>query len=157
MNVSKWIASVKQALTYLDDVEESLPFMDNMTSSELVMLGQRLWFIIKRSNKILDRIKVRLREEAGNPHSAVHFDGEDKTHCLVIPQSPVLDVRKDADIKKLKDLLRDDFDIYFEEVVSHHPRKDFDVRTSSCAPDVQQVLFDAVNVNERTHRVVFKD
>jgi len=155
--VGTWIASVKQALTLLGQAEDAAPDVSNVPVADLVILGQRLWWIGKRVNKMLDPIKVRLRAEAQTSQGACRFDAVDGSHCLVIPHSASLNLRKDADVGGLKQLLGDRFPEFFDEVITCRPRKDFQIKTAGCTTDVQAALLESIDMSDRTPRVVFKD
>lgn len=153
----------KQTLDTLNSTQQEVEnSLATMPLDQLVALGQRLWWVVKRANQILDEIKERLRKEATqfpDRGTATHrFESpEDDTHSLVIPSSAHLTISKATDIDKLKADLGPLFDDYFDTVVTYKPRKDFQIAVRKCNPDVQATLLGAVNVNQRTSRVVFKD
>jgi hypothetical protein len=159
----KGIKLAKQTLDTLNSTQQEVDGnISTMPIEQLVVLGQRLWWIVKRANQILDVIKHRLREEATqfpDRGSITHrFEAvEDETHSLVIPSSPQLTINGTTDMDKLKAELGPLFDEYFVTVTTHKPRKDFQVAVRQCDPKVQAILMGAINVNQRTSRVVFKD
>jgi hypothetical protein len=157
MTVQHWITSVKQSLVLLGQAESAQ--LDQMSIPDLVVFGQRLWWVVKRANKVLDAIKVRFRDEAAKvPSDApARFDAPDGSHCLVIPHKASLSMRSDADIQHLKQALGDRFGDYFEEVISYKLRKDFSTRIASCVGPERVALNDAVDQVDRTSRVIFKD
>jgi len=159
MTMLRWLTSAKQALTLLTDTEGVVPEVDNIPVTDLVALGQRLWWMTKRANKVLDAIKVRLRKEAHGHtgEDAWRCDSPEGGHCLVIRNESILNVRKDADIVGLRALLGDRFPEFFQEVVTYKPHKHFQIRTAGCMTDEQAVLLESVDLVDRTPRVVFKD
>lgn len=155
----QWLASAKQALTHLGQVEGVETFLDQLDRTELVALGQRLWWLNKRANKVLDGIKIRLRDEAAaqGGSGTCRFDSPDGSHCLIIPHASSLGLRKDADIEAVKTLLGPRWRDFFDEVITYKPRKDFQNRTAACTPAEQAALLGVIDLSDRTPRVVFKD
>jgi len=157
------IKLAKMTLENLSDTQDEVDgVIDTMPVDQLVSLGQRLWWIVKRANKTLDLIKKRLRDEATlfpDKGTVTHrFEApNDGTHSLVIPSSPQLTINKTTDVEKLKATLGPRFDDFFTTTVRYQPCKDFQLAIKSASPAEQAVLLDAVNVNSRTARVVFKD
>lgn len=151
----QWLEASKKAVMHLDIVEGASSHLDQMDLQSLVEMGQRLWWVVKRANKILDGIKVRFRNEAQHGHA--RFDAPDGSHCLVIPHSAGVTLRKDADIEQVKKILGDRFDLFFEEVVTYKPRKDFTSRVASCPVSEQKLVMHVIDIADRTPRVVFKD
>ena len=152
--------AVKQALHLLSQAEDDLlQTVGTAPVAELIAVGQRLWWIVDRANKILDLIKVRLRQEAAGTPGSSRFDSlpGDSAHALVVPQASSLNVRKDADVSGLATLLGDRFPEFFETVTTYRPRKDFQVRVASSPAAEQGALLEAVEMVDRTPRVVFKD
>jgi hypothetical protein len=149
----------------LDDLQEATTDLagrvQGLPLPEAVITGQHLWWVIKRATDLLDEIKVRLRNEAAampdrgmNTH---RFDAPDGSHALVIPSSPTLEVKKDADMPGVKTALGTQFGDFFEEVIVYKPRKSFQTGVTKCAADQQAALLNVVTMQERAPRVVFKD
>lgn len=158
MSTQQWIHMARQCLTLIDDLESSAsPNVSTIPVSELVSIGQRLWWIIKRADRILDKIKGRLRTEAGVDPGPKRFDAPDGSHCIVTVLPPAVALRKEADMAAVKAALGPEFTEVFEEVVSYVPRRDFKVRVGELDPVKAQVVMAAVQLVDRTSRVGFKD
>ena len=152
-----WCARIKDALAGVEEVEETLPLPERFSVSDLVDTGQRLWLITKKVTPILERIKVRLREEAAPSSGTSYFDSDFGRSCMVVPQPPTLTTHKETDIEGLKTMLGDAFPEFFEEVVTYRPREGFNKKTLALPLDQQSALFEGVTLNNRTPRVVFKE
>ena len=152
------LASLKQALTALGDIDqEAGTLVPRATLPDLVAVGQRLWWIVKRANKALDVIKDRLRIEGGGFNTSRRFESGEGSHCMVLcpPQKMVL--RKDADISRLRAVLGDKFSDFIEESVQYKLRKDFPKLVKDCTGDETKALLESVDMVSGTPRITFKD
>lgn len=133
----------------------------NISLKEWVGIGQKLMVLVNESAKAVGFIKDMLRKEAaaradGKPGSH-YFPGIDGSQCIVNIPTPVLQMKKDADIDSLRRLLGDKFDLFFETVVTYRPRKEFYLKTAACNEKEVQAIVDAVDLVDGTPRVMFKD
>ena len=132
--------------------------IDSIPRHKLVSFGQRLWWVIKHASRAMDLIKARLREEANLQGGTNRFEGEDESHCLIIPSPPAVNVRKDADMMSLRSRLGDEvFDGFFSEVRTWKVDKDFTPMLHALDQAERDKVLEAVDVKDRTPRVVFKD
>lgn len=149
------LQALQEATTDLAGQVPGLPL------TEVITTGQRLWWVVKRATVLLDEIKIRLRGEAATmPDKGLNthrFDAPDGSHALVIPSSPTLEAKKDADMAAVKALLGPQFADFFDEILVYKPRKTFQSGITKCAADQQVALINSVTLTERTPRVVFKD
>lgn len=133
-----------------------------LTQEEKLALGQQLWWLYKRADKLLDPIRVELRQAAltlaGGEPGAQRFDGPDEAQATVIVVNSIISVRKDADMPGLKAVLGDGlFDALFETVVTYKPRVDFGTRTAACNSVQTTAVNDVLDVKPGTPRVSFRD
>lgn len=149
---SVWVTAVRQAMVLIDQIESD--DVREMPQKDLVLLGQRLWWLIKHAEKLLGVIKDKLRQEAAGANR--RFEADD-SHCLVLPQKPTIELRKGLDIAEMKTKLGPRFSEFFEEVVTYKPKPDFKQRTAAADADTAALLLNAVTLNTRSARVVFKD
>ncbi len=145
------LQAIQDELTTLEKVET-----DKLSRSDLVTFGQHLWRIINKAEGIIETIKTRLRQEASG--AAAKFESEDKdSRATVTPQSPTVEVLKDANMVAVKAALGTEFYVYFEETTVYKPRKDFRERVLKMDPKDQSLLLNVVKVTPRTAKVGFKD
>jgi hypothetical protein len=159
MSILDWTTTVKQTLAQLTQPGELLSRINQIPLEDVVVIGQRLWWISKRVTSTLDVVKTRLREEAlKRPLSETcRFDGSEGSFCFVVPQSTALLLRQDANIKGLKKVLGIRFPEFFDETLTYTPVKDFQVKVAACTPEEQKALLLSVDLASRTPRVIFKD
>lgn len=162
MNPSSKAHDVRQALILLGDLDKDIPkVVDTLTNEELVVLGQRLWWLIKRATKALEPIKSKLRGQAHLQAQGAtgnrRFEASDGSHCIVSipPSAPVL--RKDADMAKIKILLGTHFDDFFDTQVTYRPCKGFQDMVPLLTPDAANAVMSVLNMAESTPKVTFKD
>jgi len=130
-------------------------------TAELVDIGQCLWGLADTANQSLVTVKARLRvlalargDGAPGPRRFAGRDGEET--CLVTVPSRRVVLRKGTDIDRLRDLLGDQFDVYFDRKVKYAPRKDFQSRIVEMDDKALAAqLLDAVDVEDGTPRVSF--
>ena len=147
------LQAIQGELTHLEKVE-----MDKLSRNELVTFGQHLWRIINRAEVIIESVKTRLRQEASGAASTTKFESDDKdSRATVTPQSPTVEVLKDANMTAVKAALGTEFYVYFDETTVYKPRKDFRERVLKMAPKDQPLLLNVVKVTPRTAKVGFKD
>lgn len=157
------IQDVRQALTSLGNLDREITGnLPAYSTEEVVALGQRLWWLVKRSTKALDPIKVRLRElavqQAGSVPGCQRFEASDGAHCIVtIPNSSLI-LRKDADMHKVKSILGDaDFFLCFDEIVTYKPKKDIQDIASKFPKDKAAAVMTVLDMADNTPKVAFKD
>ena len=154
--IAGWILAARQALVLISQTQPEA--MATAPQQDVVALGQRLWWIIKHSDQILERVKARLRVDAAAlGEGAQRFESPDGTHCMVHPETTAVEVRKDFDLGKLKLVLGDRLEDYFKVVTTYQPRKDFRELVAKAPPEHQAVLLESVTLIPRQSRVVFKD
>lgn len=148
--------NLKTALAELGNIDQEAGNLVPQTGApDLVAVGQRLWWIIKKSNKALDVIKERLREEANG--TTTRFESGEGSHCMVICPAIKAVIRKDTDIPKLKTELGERFLDIFEEVVTYKLRKDFKDSMKFCTPQELLAVLRSTDMVEDTPRITFKD
>jgi len=134
----------------------------DLTTEERVQLGAALSAIGTQCDALVGPIKEALRAEAllliGGPTGTHKFETSTGAVCTVVVPTPVVQVRKDADMQGLKTTLgADAFAALFDEAVTFKPRPGFQEVVSSCPPDGQQAVMGAVEIVERTPKVHFKE
>jgi|SaaInlStandDraft_3_1057020.scaffolds.fasta_scaffold00861_8 hypothetical protein len=145
----------------IEDLRRALPsLLTAMPDEEAVALGHKLAGISKEAGEALEPIKGKLRElavqaRAGDP-GAEHFDGNDGSRCTVSIPKPNTVVRKDADMDGLKGILGDDFDRFFDTVVTYKARDTLATRVAGADQAKRDAVLEAVDVKEGTPRVYFK-
>lgn len=147
---SGWITAVKQAAILIGQLDKHA--LKTLPQTEVVQLGHQFWQITNQLEEFLTVVKDRLRTDAGAATETVKFGP-----ASVIPHSPTIEVKKDFDAEALQQKLGESFGDYFEEVTTYKPRKDFQEKVKKADPRLQALLLEAVNLNARIARVVFKD
>lgn len=153
---------VRQALQALGDLDREIGGkLPAYPIEDVVGLGQRLWWLLKRGNKALEPIKIRLREEAikqGKGAPGNHrFESPDGSHCIVTIPNPSPILRRDADMALLRDTLGEVFDECFDMVVSIKPKKDIEAVVARLPPDKASAVMSVLDLADTTPRVAFKD
>ena len=120
-------------------------------------LGQRLWWLIKRSNKTLEVLKVRLRGLAGSATGSYRVASVDGSHCIVTVPKPAPIIRQDANLIACKQVLGDDFAKCFDEVTSTRPKKDIADQIAELTPDKAAAVLLVLDMSDATPKVAFKD
>jgi hypothetical protein len=110
---------------------------------------------------VLDRIKESIREHAirrsGGRSGTLNFAGTDLGEATVNIPEASLKLAQGKSIEDLRRALGEDFEIFFEEITTHKPRKDFETRMAALQDAAQhRVLLAAVERVEATPRVGFK-
>ena len=128
---------------------------------ELVEFGHKLWLLARRATAALEGVKEALRNEGvargGGVPGSVSIDASDGSRCRVVVPKSGLVLKKGADIEGLKSALGDDFDAYFETVVTYKPRAGLRAKVASKGPTLQaQAILDAVSVVEGTPKIYFE-
>lgn len=126
-----------------------------------VEYGSILWNLGDQINEVLDLIKEELRKETktrlGDTPGQETFEGDDLGAAVVTAPKPSLRVPKGKDIAPLKAALGSDFSLFFEEVTTFKPRKEFDERVTALSnPLHQQILLNSIERVDPTLRVSFK-
>jgi hypothetical protein len=145
-------------LEALDQVREILETESLSTKTEV---GTVLSEIDDSLHKILDSIKEELRAETMKQldgRVGTHtFLGDDLGEASVLVPNAVLRVPKGKDMEEIRLRLGSQFSLFFEEVTTFTPRKEYEERVVAVSDPVQQqILFDAVERVELTPRVSFK-
>lgn len=150
------LGDLRKALNALGNLDQEAGSLVPAASlPELVAVGQRLWWLIKKADKALDVIKDRLRTESGG--ISKKFESGEGSHCMVTYSAPKVTLRKDAEIPKLKAVLGAKFLDLFEESIKYKPRKDFQEAFKECSPEEMAVLLTAVDMTSDPPRISFKD
>jgi len=133
--------------------------LKNMPREDLVDVGQRLWWLVKKADGVLTEIKEILREEALSlsPQEMTRFDSPSGAHCLVIPSKSSVALKKNIDVDALKATLGPTFSSFFETLVTYRVRKEFQPLVASAPPAIQNAVLSSITMEDRTPRVVFKD
>ncbi len=131
-----------------------------MSEGNLVALGSKLDNLVKSAENALGPIKDQLRILAfavSNGEAGVaSFQGVDGSQCTVSIPKPTNSIRKGVDMNGLKSLLGDDFDLFFETVVTYKPRDTLSQRIAKINPAKLPAVVAAVDQKEGTPRVYFK-
>ncbi len=110
---------------------------------------------------LLDRLKEAIREQAlrksGGRPGTYALEGEEYGEASVnIPEATLRLARGQA-VDDLRRALGDDFDLFFEEITTHRPRKDYETRAAALQdPAQRRVLLAAVERVDSTPRVSFR-
>lgn len=131
----------------------------SISLEDAVSLGVLLAGFVKKAGSSLEPLKMVLREEAlaqedGMPGPR-YFTGRDGSKCTVVVPKTTLQIRKDIDIKKLKEDIGDAFDLFFLTKVKYVPRKDFPKVASNHT--LAKTALAAMDVIDGTPRVSFKE
>jgi len=145
----------------LDGLETIKKSLDESTLERKVEIGSVLWQLGDAVKDVLDRIKsdvrveavAELKGQAGN----TKLDGDDLGEATVTIPEASLRVPKGTNIDDLKKVLGSDFGLFFEEVTTVKPRKEFEDRVTALQnPLHKQILHNSVARVEPTPRVSFK-
>lgn len=110
---------------------------------------------------VLDRLKEAIREQAlrksGGRPGTYALSGEECGEASVNIPEATLRLARGQSIEDLRRALGDDFDLFFEEVTTHRPRKDYETRAAALQDTAQRrVLLAAVERVDSTPRVSFR-
>ena len=141
----------------LDLMESQL---DDASIERLVEVGSVLWDFGGRITDILDKIKDTLRQQAlanlGDEIGVVTLDGDDLGKAMVHVLSPTLRVPRGKNVQDIKQALSSDFALFFDEVTTFKPRRDYEERVLSVENALhKRTLLEAVERVESTPRVSF--
>ena len=145
-------------LNGLKTIRDSL---DESTIERKVEIGSVLWELGDAVKSVLDRIKSDVRVEAvaelKGQSGNTKLDGDDLGEATITIPEASLRVPKGANIDDLKKVLGSDFGLFFEEVTTVKPRKEFEERVTALQnPLHKQILHNSVARVEPTPRVSFK-
>lgn len=125
----------------------------------LADVAVRLAGVIDRHQKVLDEIKVVLRERAREvtDGSRFHWHTDAGSTSVTFPD-PRWKVRKGTDWNRVKDDFGDTFDVFFDTRVSYAVRKDIEsiVKRRMATGDDVVTIMDVIERDEPTPRVGFK-
>lgn len=141
----------------LDNIQQS---MVDASLERKVEVGSVLWEVGDRLKKVLDTIKEDVRgaavKDLGGQVGSTKIDGDDWGTAKVNIPAASLRVVKGKDIKSIKAALGSRFPLFFEEVVTYKPHKEFETRVEQVDEALEQkILLDAVERHELTPRVSF--
>ena len=124
----------------------------NLPIGQVVEIGNALWTVSHKASAALDKVKIRLREEARKLGQTTQFDGVDGACCQVLIQPPQSKVDKPDD---LKETLGPAFDTLFETIVTYKLREDFEDRLLTLPSEQQQAILQRLQMVDQTPRVSF--
>lgn len=149
---------IRKALQTVGDIDHgALKEIPDMSVDDLVAFGQRVWWLTKRLNKVMEPVKARIREITTGGTKTQRLEASDGSFALVSPQPVNLVIRKDTDIEQLKASLGDKFDIVFDTVVAYKPKKDIQDRVVNLTQEQVAVVMSVVDVTDTMSKVAFKD
>jgi len=155
--------TIRQAIQSMGNMDREVANeIPKMPKEDLVILGQRLWWLIKRATRTLDPIKARFRELAIQQASGVagnqRFEATDGSHCIVVIQNVTPVVRKDSDMAKLRASIGDVlFDQCFDTVTVYKPKKNIQELVAGMPPDNANSIMSILDMADGTPKVMFKD
>ena len=144
--------------TILRNVAEA---SEDFSLEEMVEVGNLLWEVSDEIKSILEPLKKAIREEAlsrlGGQPGMSKIEGSEDGQAQVRVPNPSLRLRKGVNDRELRDALGADFSLFFEEVTTLKPRKEFEERVMGLDNKLhQKVLHNAVEQLEPTPRVSFR-
>lgn len=147
--------------TLLDSLETIRNSLANASTERKVEIGSVLWQLGDAVRDVLDDIKKDVRvvavAELQGQVGHTTLEGDDLGEATVTIPEASLRVPKGANVDDLKKVLGSDFGLFFEEVITVKPRKEFEERVTALQnPLHQQILHNAVARVEPTPRVSFK-
>jgi hypothetical protein len=149
---------IRKALHVVGDIDrDALNEVPVMSLDELVAFGQRVWWLSKRLNKVMDPVKVRIRDYAKRQEGTQKLMSLDGSQAIVSPQPASLVLRKDTDIDQLKAALGDKFDTVFDTVTVYKPKKDIQDQVHHLTSEQVNVIMSVVDMTDTTPKVSFKD
>lgn len=147
--------------TLLDSLETIRKSLEASSIERKVEIGSVLWQLVDRVSDVLDQIKqdvrvVAVAELKGQVGHTI-LEGDDLGEATVTIPEASLRVPKGTNLDDLKKVLGSDFGLFFEEVLTIKPRKEFEERVTALTnPLHQQILHNSVARVEPTPRVSFK-
>ena len=147
--------------TLLTQVERLKAMLQNSNTEDAVEIGSVLWYLGDAIAEVLNGVKKDLRTEAttqlNGGTGTASFDGTDLGTASVNVPKASLKVPKGKKVDDIKMAIGSDFSLFFEEVVTYKPRKEFDERVTNLSnPLHQQILLNSVERVEHTPRVSFR-
>ena len=141
----------------LDEVRRLLD-RGELSLKDQVEVGHWLWEVSHDLNSTLEPVKDNLRGEAverlQNSPGTEFLSGHSRgSRCWVTIPEPTVRVRSDASVQRLRELLGDDFDTFFEVVLK--ARKGFADKAAE-TPTHLSTLAAAVDTVSSKPRVTFK-
>ena len=145
----------------LDGLNNLRAAMEGAPLGRKIEVGSILWELGDRVKDVLNEIKKFVRIDAvaqlEGQVGTCTLEGDDWGEATVNIPEATLRVMKGADIDDLEDVLGNDFSLFFEEVLTIKPRKEFEDRVTSLENALhKQILLNAVQRDEPTPRVSFK-
>ena len=142
----------------LNNIQESLK---DASIERKVEVGSVLWEFWDRTKKVLDTIKKDVRTEAvdllNGASGTTTVDGDDSGSAMVVVPSASLRIPKGKNIEDIKKALGPKFSLFFEEVTTFKPQKEFESRVEALDDSLEQtILLEAVERHEMTPRVTFR-
>ena len=141
-------------------VREVVDGLDPSDMSDTVEVGTALASLVRICNEALGDIKGTFRTAAltalSNRAGTESFAGEDGKAVTVTIPPPQLRILKTVDIDRLRRVLGDDFDKFFETRVTYKPRPGLGERIMDLpAGDIKNSLLLALEEVDSTPRVSF--
>ena len=147
--------------TLIEGLKTISASLANSSIERKIEIGSVLWELGDTVRDVLDEIKkdvrntavAQLKGQVGN----ARLEGDDLGEATVNIPEASLRVPKGTNIDDLKKVLGADFGLFFEEVTTVKPRKEFEERVTALPNALhQQILHNAVARVEPTPRVSFK-
>lgn len=144
----------------IDTLRQKMATTDDVALT--VEIGSLLWDLINAADKALKEVKIVCRQEAWKAlqgQVGTHtLEGTDLGEATVNIPKAQWKLKKGKDVDGLKTAMGSNFSLFFEEVVTHKPRSEWDKLVSSPGVDPlhKQLLMDSVNREEPTPRVSFR-
>ena len=141
-------------------IREVVDALDDDSLEDSVEVGTVLASVVRIANESLTGIKSTLRTAAltnlrGQP-GVETFQGQGNLTVTVAVPAPSLRILKSVDTERLKRVLGDDFDKFFETRVTYKPRPDLGERIMDLpAGDTKNTLLLALEEVDNTPRVSF--
>ena len=145
----------------LDGLDNLHTAMSAAALDRKIEVGSILWELGDRVREALNEVKKAVRIEAvarleGQVGTCL-IEGDDRGEASVNIPEATLHVPKGRNVDDLKQALGSDFTLFFEEVVTHKPRKEYEERVAAVQdPLRKKILLDAVQRDEPTPRVSFR-
>jgi len=145
----------------LDGLENLNAAMNAAPLDRKVEVGSILWELGDRVREVLNEIKKAVRIEAvarlGGQVGTCIVEGDDRGEASVNIPEATLHIPKGRNVDELKQALGRDFPFFFEEVVTHRPRKEYEERVAAVDDALRKkILLEAVQRDEPTPRVSFR-
>ena len=129
----------------------------DMTTEELVDLGQELWNIIALAQETFDEVKRGIRADIGDKEPGRHvIKGQDKGECNVVVPHPRAILRRGVATDHLRMQIGDAaFNGLFVERTHVSPVRDFLRLAGKMTAEKQQHLHNAVDIKTNPARISF--